>query len=127
MLLDMSLMTISFFSKTVNRCVQHSPNAAVWCKTLDFLSSEIWPCNSLELNSNDYTRVLALQIWSTESQRVQPTMEYPQRQLILKLWFHVKIKLLGSVNARHSSSGCQPNFVALNRGRHLYSARRPSR
>jgi len=29
--------------------------------------------------------------------------------------------------ARHSSIGCQPNFVALNRGRHLYSVGRPSR
>ena len=29
--------------------------------------------------------------------------------------------------ARHSSSGRQPNFAALNRGRHLYSAGRPSR
>ena len=28
--------------------------------------------------------------------------------------------------ARHSSSGRQPNFVALNRGLHLYSAGRPS-
>ena len=26
-----------------------------------------------------------------------------------------------------TSSGCQPNFVALNRGRHLYSAGQPSR
>jgi len=34
---------------------------------------------------------------------------------------------LGSVAARHSSSGRQPNFVALNRGRHIYSAGRPSR
>jgi len=29
--------------------------------------------------------------------------------------------------ALHSSSGRQPNFAALNRGRHLYSAGRPSR
>jgi len=29
--------------------------------------------------------------------------------------------------ARHSSSGRQPDFPALNRGRHLYSAGRPSR
>jgi len=35
--------------------------------------------------------------------------------------FHV----LAAFTARHSSSGCQPNFVALNRGRHLYSAGRP--
>jgi len=34
---------------------------------------------------------------------------------------------LGSVTARHSSSGRQPNFAALNRGRHLYSAGRRSR
>ena len=33
----------------------------------------------------------------------------------------------GSVTARHSSSGRQPNFVALNRGRHLCSAGWPSR
>jgi len=32
-----------------------------------------------------------------------------------------------SVAARHSSSGRQPNFAALNRGHHLFSARRPSR
>jgi len=31
-----------------------------------------------------------------------------------------------SVTARHSSSGREPNFAALNRGRHLYSAGRPS-
>ena len=35
--------------------------------------------------------------------------------------------LLGSVTARYSSIGRQPNFAALNRGRHLYSAGRPLR
>jgi len=34
---------------------------------------------------------------------------------------------IGSVTARHSSSGCEPNFVALSTGRRLYSAGRPSR
>jgi len=34
---------------------------------------------------------------------------------------------LVSVTARHSSSGRQPNFAALNRERHLYLAGRPSR
>ena len=33
---------------------------------------------------------------------------------------------IGSVTAGHSSSGRQPNFAALSRGRHLYSAGRPS-
>ena len=34
---------------------------------------------------------------------------------------------LGSITARYLSSGRQPNFAALNRGRHLYSTGRPSR
>jgi len=38
-----------------------------------------------------------------------------------------RVSHLGSVTARHSSSGRQPNFAALNRGRHLYSTGRPSR
>jgi len=38
-----------------------------------------------------------------------------------------RVSLLGSVTARHSSSGRQLNFAVLNRGRHLYSTGRPSR
>jgi len=41
-----------------------------------------------------------------------------------------RVSRLGSVtarSARYSSSGRQPNSAALNRGRHLYSAGRPSR
>jgi len=38
-----------------------------------------------------------------------------------------RVSRLGSVTARHSSSGRQPNFATLHRGRHLYSAGRPSR
>ena len=38
-----------------------------------------------------------------------------------------RLSRLCSVTARHSGSGRQPNFAALNRGRHLYSAGRPSR
>ena len=37
------------------------------------------------------------------------------------------VSRLGSVTAQNSSSGRQTNFAALNRGRHLYSAGRPSR
>jgi len=35
--------------------------------------------------------------------------------------------LAALLHARYSSSGRQPNFAVLNRGRHLYSAGRPSR
>ena len=38
-----------------------------------------------------------------------------------------RVSRLGSVTARQSSSGRQPNFAALNRGRHVCSAGRPSR
>jgi len=38
-----------------------------------------------------------------------------------------RLSRLGSVTARYSSSRRQPNFAVLNRGRHLYSAGRPSR
>ena len=38
-----------------------------------------------------------------------------------------QVSRLGSVTAQHSSSGRQANFAALNRGRHLYLAGRPSR
>jgi len=37
-----------------------------------------------------------------------------------------RLSRLRSVTARYSSSKRQPNFAALNRGRHLYSAGRPS-
>ena len=43
-------------------------------------------------------------------------------QRMLAFLFHI-----GSVTARHSSSGRQPNFAAFSRGRHLYSVGRPSR
>ena len=38
-----------------------------------------------------------------------------------------RVSHLGSVTAWHSSSGCQPNFVALNTGRYLYLVGWPSR
>ena len=38
-----------------------------------------------------------------------------------------RVLRLGSITAWHFSSGHQPNFAALNRGRHLYLAGRPSR
>ena len=42
------------------------------------------------------------------------------------LYVQVLRSLIGTVTAWHSSSGRQSNFAALNRGRHLYSAGRPS-
>jgi len=46
-----------------------------------------------------------------------------------KFTLHSILALLyfGNITAWHSSSGREPNFAALSPGRHLYSARRPSR
>ena len=41
-------------------------------------------------------------------------------------WTFKWVSHLGSVTVRHSSSGREPRFAALNRGRHLYSAGWPS-
>jgi len=41
--------------------------------------------------------------------------------------FNCRLSRLGSVTAQQSRSGGQPNLAALNRGRHLCSAGRPSR
>ena len=43
------------------------------------------------------------------------------------LCLSLALSYIGSVTARHSSSGRQLNFAALSRGRHVYSAGRPSR
>jgi len=48
----------------------------------------------------------------------------------LAIWAPLKfqqVSHLVSITARESINGCQPNFAALNRGCHPYSARRPSR
>ena len=70
----------------------------------------------------------------TDNQRIRgfTTMRYINLRFTYLLTYLLYLKCrylapLGSVTARHSSSGRQPNFAALNRGRHLYSAGRPSR
>jgi len=54
-----------------------------------------------------------------------PGTEFCQVQNSLCL--SLELSYIRSVTARHSSSGRQPNFAALSRGRHLYFAGRPSR
>jgi len=58
---------------------------------------------------------------------LRPTSGWdPFRSLRHPSYFR-RLPRLGSVTARQSSSQHQPNFAALNRGRHLCSAGRPSR
>jgi len=53
-----------------------------------------------------------------------PLTEFCQVQN--SLCVQVSLSYVGSVTARHSSSGRQRNFAALSRGCHLYSVGRPS-
>jgi len=58
---------------------------------------------------------------------VKPTSGWDQSGSLGHPCKFQRVSHLGSVTARHSSIGRQPNFAALTRGRHLYSAGRPSR
>jgi len=72
------------------------------------------------LNSNIYPR-------SSQYGELRPTRGWDR---LASLEHHCKfqqVSRLGSVTARQSSSGRQPTCAALNRGRHLYLAGRPSR
>ena len=46
---------------------------------------------------------------------------------VFRLHPSLALSYIGSVTARHSSSGRQQDFVALSRGHHLYYTGRPSR
>ena len=58
---------------------------------------------------------------------LRPTSGWDRSGSLGHLCKFQRVLRFGSVTARHSSIGRQPNFAALNRGRHLYLAGRPSR
>jgi len=59
------------------------------------------------------------ELWPTNGWDLLASLGHPSK--------FQRISRLGSVTARQSSSGRQPQFAVLNRGRHLHSAGRPSR
>ena len=73
---------------------------------------DVWPCPALL----HYIYI----IWGLlPPDRILPVAKFTLRPSLA-------FSYIGTVTAWHSSSGRQPNFAALNRGRHLYSAGRPS-
>jgi len=64
---------------------------------------------------------------SSQYGELRPTNGWDPFRSLEHLSKFKRVSRLRSVTAQHSSSGRQPNFAALNRGRHLYSAGRPSR
>ena len=59
------------------------------------------------------------ELWPTSGWDLLASLGHPSK--------FQRVSRLGGVTARHCSNGHQLNFAALNRGRHLYSAERPSR
>ena len=93
---------------------------AQFCRAISSQLRHISTIGKTFLNSNVSPHVLTI-CW-TAAHRLRSVRWFGAPQQIL-----TGISRLDSVTARHSSSGRQQNFAALNRGRHLYSARRPSR
>ena len=58
---------------------------------------------------------------------LRPTSSWDRSSSLGHPYEFQRLSRLGRVTERQSSSERQPNFAALNRGRHLCSARRPSR
>jgi len=96
----------------------------VWGTPGNFASAFVTAATSLTRGQPNFTRCLAIS-WAF-SEALAPAIVLPGAKLTLP---YVKVlrSPIGSVTAQHSSSGRQRNFVALSRGRHLYSAGRPSR
>jgi len=90
-----------------------------WVSRVGFVTA----ATSLNGSQPNFVRCLAVS-WAD-------TLYLYFRRLLTRNGFTLRsclaLSYIGSVTARHSSSGRQPNFAALNRGRHLYSAGRPSR
>jgi len=64
---------------------------------------------------------------SLQSGELRPTSDWDLLASLRHPSKFQRVLRLGSVTTRHSIRGRQPNFAALNRGRYLYSAGRPSR
>jgi len=78
--------------------------------------------NRKKLVKQQYLPHMSLQygeLWPTSGWDRFVSLEHPSK--------FQRLSRLDSVTARHSSSGRQPKFAALKRGRHLHSAGRPSR
>ena len=97
--------TLSGYVFATKACID---NRKITCFLLKINTSSTCPHNMV--NFGPLTAEIGSGVWGTP---------HPCK-------FH-RVSRLGSATARHSSSGRQPNFAALNRGRHLHSEGRPSR
>jgi len=100
--------------------IGHFDTIAQLCQAI---SSQLRHVSTTEKNvKQQYVPQMSLQygeLWPTSGWNLLASLGHPCK--------FQRVSHLGSVTARQSSSQRQPNFVVLNRGRHLYSAGRPSR
>jgi len=91
------------------------------------LSGYIFATNALIVNRKKCVKQQYLLHMSLQYGEHRPTNGWDRFTSLGHSCKFQRVSRLGRITARHSSSRRQPNFVALNRGRHLYSAGRPSR
>ena len=91
------------------------------------LSGYIFATNAYIDNRNKFVKQQYLLHMSPQYGELRPTSGWDHFGSLGHPSYFKLLPLLGSITARQSSSGRQPNFAALNRGRHLYSEGRPSR
>jgi len=104
-------------------CKCRTQKIAIWAQLHNFVG--LYLCNyrqsEKKLVKQQYLPHMSLQyaeLRPTSSWDLLASLEHPCK--------FQRVSRLGSITARQSSSGCQPNFAVLNRGCHLHSAGRPS-
>jgi len=86
-----------------------------------------WVISSQLMHISTIGKKLVKQQYGEQYGEPRPTSGWELLASLGHLSTFQRVSRLGSVTAQHSSSGCQPNFAVLKRGRHLYSAGQPSR
>jgi len=110
-----------------HRMQKKSPKIAIWAPLHKFVG--LYLCNWGTYRQSEKNLLAAIcpphvfTIWWTSAHYRMTSID----QFGAPLQISTAFASIGSVTARQSSSERQPNFVALNRGRHLCSGGRPSR
>ena len=104
-----------------------SPKVAIWAPSHNFVGLYFAPKARIDNRKKLVKQRYVLHMSPQYGELRRPTNSWDPSGSLRHPCKFQQVSRLGSVTARHSSIGRQPNFAALNRGRHLYSAGRPSR
>ena len=104
-----------------------SPKIAFWAPSHNFVGLYLRNEGTYRQSEKKLVKQQYLPHMSAQYGELRPTSSWNRFVSLGHPSKFQPVSRLGSVNARQSSSERQPNFAALNRGRHLCSAGRPSR